>query len=74
MKRFVTLMVVGVFALAFAGEEKIKLKDGKGKELVEANCSVCHSLIENILEPYTFPFCITHSSIAPFYTRHIGLH
>ncbi|WP_340695368.1 cytochrome c [Hydrogenobacter thermophilus] len=31
-------------ALSFAGEESIKLKDGEGKALVEANCSVCHSL------------------------------
>lgn len=44
MKRLVVLAVVGVFTLAFAGEENTKLKDGKGKELVEANCSVCHSL------------------------------
>ncbi|ADO45204.1 sulfite dehydrogenase (cytochrome) subunit SorB [Hydrogenobacter thermophilus TK-6] len=31
-------------SLSFAGEEKVKLKDGEGKALVEANCSVCHSL------------------------------
>ncbi len=29
---------------AFAQEEKIKLKDGPGKEAVERNCSVCHNL------------------------------
>ncbi|MFN3813825.1 MAG: c-type cytochrome [Aquificaceae bacterium] len=42
MKRL--LVSVFVLTIAFAGEENIKLKDGKGKELVEANCSVCHSL------------------------------
>ena len=29
---------------AYAGEDAIKLKDGSGKEAVERNCSVCHSL------------------------------
>jgi len=38
-------VLIGVFsALSLAGEEKVKLKDGEGKALVEANCSVCHSL------------------------------
>lgn len=33
------------FALpAFAGEGDIHLKDGPGKQLVEANCTMCHSL------------------------------
>jgi len=37
-------VLMGVFsALSLAGEEKVKLKDGEGKALVEANCSVCHS-------------------------------
>lgn len=29
---------------AYGGEEQIRLKDGPGKELVEANCTACHSL------------------------------
>jgi mono/diheme cytochrome c family protein len=38
-----------VFALlftlpAFAGEGDVRLKEGPGKALVEANCSMCHSL------------------------------
>jgi cytochrome c5 len=38
-----------VFALlftlpAFAGEGDIRLKEAQGKDLVEANCSMCHSL------------------------------
>ena len=28
----------------FAGESAIKLKDGPGRELVQANCVMCHSL------------------------------
>ncbi len=34
-----------LFALpALAGESDIHLKDGPGKQAVEANCSMCHSL------------------------------
>ena len=38
-----------IFALlftlsAFAAEGDVHLKDGPGKQLVEANCSMCHSL------------------------------
>lgn len=29
---------------AYAGEGDIHLKDGPGKQLVEANCTMCHSL------------------------------
>lgn len=29
---------------AFAAEGDVHLKDGPGKQLVEANCSMCHSL------------------------------
>jgi mono/diheme cytochrome c family protein len=41
--------LVAVFALlstfcAFAGETDFRLKDGPGKALVAANCSMCHSL------------------------------
>jgi hypothetical protein len=28
----------------FAGEEQFRLKEAPGKSLVEANCSMCHSL------------------------------
>ena len=34
-----------LFALpAAAGEDSITLKDGPGKDVVEANCGTCHSL------------------------------
>ena len=38
--------VLGLLAAAsvFADESQIRLKDGDGKPLVEANCSICHSL------------------------------
>lgn len=42
-----TLLAAALFALAapaLAQEEKIKLKDGPGREAIEVNCSVCHSL------------------------------
>jgi mono/diheme cytochrome c family protein len=29
---------------ALAGESAVKLKDGPGRELVQANCVMCHSL------------------------------
>lgn len=41
------VLAAGVIALsapAFAQDEKVKLKDGPGKDVVEVNCSVCHSL------------------------------
>lgn len=31
-------------APAWADESPVKLKDGEGKQLVEANCVMCHSL------------------------------
>lgn len=36
-------LVLPTVALA-AGEDQIRLKDGPGRELVEANCATCHSL------------------------------
>lgn len=41
-----TLLVFALFftPCAFAGEGDVHLKDGPGKQLVEANCSMCHSL------------------------------
>jgi mono/diheme cytochrome c family protein len=41
------LMVLAVLLLAApaaAGEQDIVLKDGEGRELVQANCQICHSL------------------------------
>ena len=43
MKRLYILLVF--FSLpVFAGEEQFRLKDAPGKSVVEANCSMCHSL------------------------------
>lgn len=41
-----TLLVFALFSTlpAFAGEGDVRLKDAPGKELVAANCSMCHSL------------------------------
>jgi len=44
MKKGVILAGLLLVALSFAGEERVKLKEGEGKELVEANCRACHSL------------------------------
>jgi len=46
MKRliFLTLVVRMLSPVALAQEENVKLKEGPGKRLVEANCSICHSL------------------------------
>lgn len=43
MKRTIFLGAL-LIAISFAGEENVKLKEGEGKALVEANCSACHSL------------------------------
>lgn len=37
------LLVAGAFG-AWAGEEKVKLKDGPGLDKVRQNCIACHSL------------------------------
>ena len=43
MKQLYILLVF--FSLpVFAGEEQFRLKDAPGKSVVEANCSMCHSL------------------------------
>ena len=41
-----TLLVFALLSTlpAFAGEDNVRLKDAPGKELVAANCSMCHSL------------------------------
>ncbi|MGA9165311.1 MAG: cytochrome c [Thiobacillus sp.] len=43
-KRLVWLGLLLPAAAFAAGEEQIRLKDGLGKDLVEANCATCHSL------------------------------
>ncbi|HLX23409.1 MAG TPA: hypothetical protein VKR38_08710 [Usitatibacter sp.] len=46
MKTTLALASVAALAatLAFAGEEKVKLKEGPGFEKVRNNCVACHSL------------------------------
>jgi cytochrome c5 len=45
MRAYILAATLGLMALpAVAQEDKIVLKDGPGKEAVERNCSVCHSL------------------------------
>ena len=47
MKILTALSIVGLAALsanALAGEDQIQLKPGPGRELVMANCVMCHSL------------------------------
>ncbi|MBI3530128.1 MAG: cytochrome c [Betaproteobacteria bacterium] len=41
-----TLLVFALLSVlpASAGESDFHLKDGPGKQLVEANCTMCHSL------------------------------
>jgi mono/diheme cytochrome c family protein len=41
-----TLLIFALLSMlpAFAGEGDFRLKDANGKELVAANCSMCHSL------------------------------
>ncbi len=43
MKRLM-LFLLAVPLLSLALEERVKLKEGPNKDLVEANCMVCHSL------------------------------
>ena len=42
--RTLLVFVLLVTLPAWAGEGDVHLKDGPGKQLVEANCSMCHSL------------------------------
>lgn len=45
MKTYALAVLLALVALpAAAQEDKIVLKEGPGKEAVERNCSVCHSL------------------------------
>lgn len=43
MKRLLLLVLLPLTAAA-ADEDQIRLKEGAGRELVESNCAVCHSL------------------------------
>ena len=43
MRTLLVLALLSVFP-AFAGESDFHLKQGPGKQLVEANCTMCHSL------------------------------
>ncbi|MDT3706238.1 MAG: hypothetical protein ROZ09_05385 [Thiobacillus sp.] len=43
MKRLLLLVLLPLTAVA-ADEGQIRLKEGAGKDLVESNCAVCHSL------------------------------
>jgi cytochrome c5 len=44
MRTLIVFVALLVAAPATAGEEAIKLKDGHGRDVVEANCAACHSL------------------------------
>ncbi|HEY7759677.1 MAG TPA: cytochrome c, partial [Burkholderiales bacterium] len=43
MKRVVLLAALAA-APGLADEGQLRLKEGEGRQLVEANCSMCHSL------------------------------
>ena len=43
MKRLLLLVLLPATAVA-ADEGQIRLKEGAGRELVESNCALCHSL------------------------------
>jgi cytochrome c5 len=43
--RALILLIAALLATpVMAGEEQIVLKDGAGRDVVEANCAACHSL------------------------------
>lgn len=44
LKIAVVMAAACVAANAWAGEEKVKLKEGPGAQVVRANCVACHSL------------------------------
>ena len=53
MRTILALMMVLAAAPALAQESQLRLRDGPGRQLVEANCVMCHSL-DYI--PMTSPF------------------
>jgi len=44
MKTPLSLSLLLIAGLAFAAEQRISLKDGPGRDKVEANCASCHSV------------------------------
>lgn len=44
MKRMLILALALAGATCWADEGQVKLKDAPGREAVEANCTMCHSL------------------------------
>lgn len=44
MEKLPALLLLLVAGPLMAGEGSIRLKDGEGRQLVEANCVMCHSL------------------------------
>lgn len=44
MKKIIAIVSVSLSLSAFAGEEKIMLKEAAGKQVVLSNCIGCHSL------------------------------
>jgi mono/diheme cytochrome c family protein len=44
MRVLIMLAALLLAAPAIAGEQDIVLKDGPGRDLVAANCQICHSL------------------------------
>jgi cytochrome c5 len=44
MRTILALMMVLAAAPALAQESQLRLRDGPGRQLVEANCVMCHSL------------------------------
>ena len=44
MKAPLTALLLLIAGLAIAAEQRIVLKDGPGRDKVEANCASCHSI------------------------------
>ncbi|MGK9165025.1 cytochrome c [Inquilinus limosus] len=44
MRALILLIAALLAPPVMAGEEQIVLKDGSGRDVVEANCAACHSL------------------------------
>lgn len=44
MRALIILAALLIAAPACAGEQDIVLKEGQGRDLVAANCQICHSL------------------------------
>lgn len=44
LRAFAMIAAASLAAVAFAGEEKVRLKEGPGLDKVRQNCVACHSL------------------------------